>query len=46
MYGRMDPVCPFFAFYLLEEVAEVIRPDMLVVSITMALLEYIQNQFC
>ncbi|XP_065060865.1 protein ELYS-like isoform X2 [Rhopilema esculentum] len=30
MYGRMDPVCPFFAFYLLEEVAEVIRPDMLV----------------
>ena len=33
MYGRSDPVCPFFAFYSLGEVAETIVPDALIVRI-------------
>ena len=33
MYGRSDPVCPFFAFYSLGEVAETIVPDALIVCI-------------
>eukprot|EP00794_Sanderia_malayensis_P014974 gene14974-16517_t len=30
MYGSKDPVCPFFSFYSLGEVGEVILPDTLV----------------
>ena len=34
-YGSKDPTCPFLAFYSLDEVAEAMSPDGLVVSISL-----------